>query len=44
MLFRSYYGLQLDRDWGPYCIMAGWTMGIIPLVLLEESGANSFFC
>ena len=40
----EYYGLLLDRDWGPYCIMAGWTMGIIPLVLLEESGANAFFC
>ena len=44
MEYGEYYGLLLDRDWGPYCIMAGWTMGIIPLVLLEESGANAFFC
>lgn len=39
----EYYGLQLDRDWGPYCIMAGWTMGIIPLVLLDELFAKRFF-
>jgi hypothetical protein len=44
MEYGEYYGLTLDRDWGPYCIMAGWTMGIIPLVLLEELGANTFFC
>lgn len=23
---EEYYGLDLDRFWGSYCIMAGWTM------------------
>ena len=39
----EYYGLTLDRDWGPYCIMAGWTMGIIPLTLLADAGGVPFF-
>ena len=43
MDYGEYYGLQLDRDWGPYCIMAGWTMGIIPLVLLDELYSEKFF-
>ena len=43
MEYGEYYGLTLDRDWGPYCIMGGWTMGIIPLVLLNELGAPPFF-
>lgn len=33
---QEYYGLDLDRFWGSYCIMAGWTMGIIPLAILSE--------
>lgn len=33
---QEYYGLDLDKFWGAYCIMAGWTMGIIPLALLSE--------
>ena len=40
---NEYYGLLMDRDWGPYCIMAGWTMGIIPLTLLADLGAKPFF-
>ena len=43
MEYGEYCGLLLDRDWGPYCIMAGWTMGIIPLVLLDELFSKSFF-
>ena len=43
MEYGEYYGLLLDRDWGPYCIMAGWTMGIIPLVLLDELYSEKFF-
>ena len=33
---KEYYGLDLDKFWGSYCIMAGWTMGIIPLAMLTE--------
>ena len=36
MTHQEYYGMDLDRFWGPYCIMAGWTMGIIPLAILTE--------
>lgn len=43
MEYKEYYGLELDRDWGPYCIMAGWTMGIIPLVFLDDLYQHSFF-
>ncbi len=43
MEYGEYYGLLLDLDWGPYCIMAGWTMGIIPLVLLDELYLIPFF-
>lgn len=32
----EYYGLARDRFWGPYCIMAGWTMGIIPMAIHSE--------
>ncbi len=32
----EYYGFAKDKFWGPYCIMAGWTMGIIPQALLTE--------
>ena len=43
MDYGEYYGLLRDLDWGPYCIMAGWTMGIIPLVLLDELFSKHFF-
>ena len=33
---EEYYGLDADTLWGSYCIMAGWTMGMIPLALLYE--------
>ena len=36
MTHEEYYGLDLDKFWGPYCIMAGWIMGILPLTLLSE--------
>lgn len=36
MTHEEYYGLDLDKFWGSYCIMAGWTMGILPLALLSE--------
>ena len=32
----EYFGLDMDKFWGAYCIMAGWTMGIIPIALLSE--------
>lgn len=38
---EEYYGLDLDRYWGSYCIMAGWTMGIIPLAILSELTGES---
>lgn len=41
----EYFGLNLDMFWGPYCIMAGWTMGIIPLALLYElMGECPYIC
>lgn len=36
MTHQEYYGIDLDRFWGAYCIMAGWTMGIIPLAILTK--------
>ena len=36
MTQEEYYGLDADAFWGSYCIMAGWTMGMIPLALLYE--------
>ena len=33
---EEYYGLDADMLWGSYCIMAGWTMGMIPLAFLYE--------
>ncbi len=40
---REYYGLNRDKDWGPYCIMGGWVMGYVPLALLAELGEPSLF-
>lgn len=39
----EYYGLNKDKDWGPYCIMGGWVMGYVPLALLSELGEPSPF-
>ncbi len=36
MTQEEYYGLDADILWSSYCIMAGWTMGILPLTLLYE--------
>jgi hypothetical protein len=33
---EEYYGMDADVLWSSYCIMAGWTMGMIPLSLLYE--------
>ena len=43
MEHHEYYGLNKDKDWGAYCIMAGWVTGFIPLVLLNQLGAPSVF-
>lgn len=43
MRLDEYYGLDLDMDWGAYCIMGGWVMSLIPLVLLFEDSPQSFF-
>ncbi|MBE6611062.1 MAG: hypothetical protein E7632_01105 [Ruminococcaceae bacterium] len=32
----EYYGVAKDKFWGAYCIMAGWTMGIIPMAIHTE--------
>lgn len=36
MTHGEYYGLDADVLWSCYCIMSGWTMGIIPLAILTE--------
>jgi len=43
MTHKEYYGLNLDYTWGPYCIMAGWIMGILPLTLLSELTDEDFY-
>ena len=43
MTLGEYYGMDLDKYWGAYCIMAGWTMGILPLALLEEITGDCFY-
>lgn len=40
---NEYYGLNKDKDWGPYCIMGGWVMGYVPLAFLAELGEPSLF-
>lgn len=39
----EYYGINKDKDWGPYCIMGGWVMGFVSLLLLEASGAPGIY-
>lgn len=36
MTMQEYYGIEADRVWGAYCIMAGWIMGIIPQAIFTE--------
>jgi hypothetical protein len=43
MAGREYYGVNRDKDWGPYCIMGGWVMAFIPLILLGEMGEESIY-
>jgi len=40
---QEYYGLNLDKDWGPYCIETGWTMTYIPVAFLMEKMKYSIF-
>ena len=39
----EYYGVNKDLGWGPYCVMGGWVMGFIPLILLTDDGAPSIY-
>ncbi|MBO5754932.1 MAG: hypothetical protein J6R89_02610 [Clostridia bacterium] len=39
----EYYGVNKDLGWGPYCIMGGWVMGFLPLLLMQEDGVPSIY-
>ena len=39
----EYYGVNKDLGWGPYCIMGGWVMGLLPLLLLADNGSPSIY-
>ena len=43
MQTHSYFGVNKDRDWGAYCVMGGWVMGFIPLLLMAEEGMPSIY-
>ncbi len=43
MQTHSYFGVNKDRDWGAYCVMGGWVMGFIPLLLMAEEGVPSIY-
>lgn len=43
MQTHSYFGVNKDKDWGAYCIMGGWVMGFIPLLLMAEDGMPSVY-
>ena len=44
MMINEYYGLNKDLDWGTYCIMGGWVMSFVPMILLGEVfPGESFF-
>ena len=43
MQTASYFGVNKDKDWGAYCIMGGWVMGFIPLLLMAEDGMPSVY-
>ena len=40
---QSYFGVNKDKDWGAYCIMGGWVMSMLPLLLMAEEGENSIY-
>lgn len=40
---KEYYGCDKDFAWGPYCILAGWVTGLIPLVFFDELGLPNMF-
>lgn len=40
---EEYFGMDLDMFWGSYCIMAGWTMGMIPLSFLGYLKDECFY-
>lgn len=39
----SYFGVNKDKDWGAYCVMGGWVMGFVPLLLMAEEGMPSIY-
>lgn len=43
MQTHSYFGVNKDKDWGAYCVMGGWVMAIIPLLLMAEEGEPSIY-
>ena len=43
MQTHSYFGVNKDKDWGAYCVMGGWVMGFIPLLLMAEDGEPSIY-
>ena len=40
---KEYYGVNRDKDWSPYCIMGGWVMAFIPLIMLGEMEERSIY-
>lgn len=40
---NEYYGVNRDKDWGPYCIMGGWVMAFLPLIMLGELGEKQIY-
>lgn len=43
MQTHSYFGVNKDKDWGAYCVMGGWVMGFIPLLLMADEGMPSIY-
>jgi len=43
MQTHSYFGVNKDKDWGAYCVMGGWVMGFIPMLLMSEEGIPSIY-
>ena len=39
----EYYGCDKDFAWGPYCILAGWVTGAVPLVFLDLLGLDTIY-
>lgn len=40
---HEFYGVNRDKDWGPYCIMGGWVMAFLPLIMLGELGEEQIY-